>query len=201
MNLVTHLLEVPLVYRLWQAPFAADKLAPLFEHNDLQQVRRVLDVGCGPGTNTPLFTHADYLGIDINESYIDRARRKYKRTFVAADLTTWDYALAGGQFDFILINSLLHHINDIDCHKILSQLSARLSEDGYVHILELVLPGGYSVAQLLANWDRGKYPRPLDKWRALFIDHFEVSIFQPYSLGLPGTTLWNMIYCKGRAKR
>ena len=201
MNLVTHLLELPLVYRLWQAPFAADKLAPLLEHDDLEQVRHVLDVGCGTGTNAPLFTHTDYVGIDINESYIERARRKYKRTFVAADLTTWDYALAGGKFDCILINSLLHHINDVDCHKILSQLSARLSEDGYVHILDLVLPGGYSVAQLLANWDRGKYARPLDKWRALFMDHMEVGIFQPYSLGLLGTTLWNMIYCKGRAKR
>jgi SAM-dependent methyltransferase len=201
MNLVTHLLELPLVYRLWQAPFAEDKLAPLLEHNDLRQVRRVLDVGCGPGTNTPLFTHADYLGIDINERYIERARRRYKRTFVAADLTTLDYAVARGKFDFILINSLLHHIKDIDCHTILSQLSARLSEGGCVHILELVLPGGYSVAQLLANCDRGKYPRPLNNWRALFIEHFEIIVFQPYSLGLLGTTLWNMIYCKGRAKR
>jgi SAM-dependent methyltransferase len=109
MTLMTQLLERTMIYSLWQAPFAADKLAPLLAHNDLREVRRVLDVGCGPGTNTRLFAHADYLGIDINQDYIENARRKYKRPFVAADVTTYDDNTLG-TFDFILINSFLHHL-------------------------------------------------------------------------------------------
>ena len=74
-------------YRIWQAPFAEKKLAPILRHNDLGAVRRVLDVGCGPGTNTRHFATSDYLGVDLNEKYVEYARAKFGRTFVAADVT------------------------------------------------------------------------------------------------------------------
>ena len=63
------LFEVPWVYRAWQAPFAEQKLAPVMRHNVMGAVRRVLDVGCGPGTNAPHFEGLDYLGLDINPDY------------------------------------------------------------------------------------------------------------------------------------
>jgi SAM-dependent methyltransferase len=198
MSLVTYLLERAPVYQLWQAPFAADKLAPLKGHNDLRQVRRVLDVGCGPGTNTPLFAHADYLGVDINPSYIESAGRKHNRTFVAADVRRYDFD--SGKFDFILANSLFHHLNDADSSSILSRLASLLTTDGHVHILDLVAPGDRSIAQLLANCDRGKYARTLDKWRNLFEQRLHIVVFEPYPVNLMGATLWNMVYCKGRAK-
>jgi trans-aconitate methyltransferase len=65
-SFLTYLLEQTPVYSLWQAPFVTDKLAPVVSHNDIARVRRVLDVGCGPGTNTDFFRNADYLGVDIN---------------------------------------------------------------------------------------------------------------------------------------
>ena len=199
MGLVTYLLEQSPVYSLWQAPFAADKLAPLFAHNDLKRVRRVLDVGCGPGTNTGLFAHADYLGIDINPKYIETARRKHGRSFAVADVTSYEDS-AAGQFDFILVNSFLHHVDDAGTSKILSRLPRWLSKDGHAHIFELVSPGDHSIAQFLARLDRGKYARSLEDWRKAFEQHLEVVIFEPYPLKWLGATLWNMIYCKGRAK-
>lgn len=75
-------LERRLVYGLWQAPFAEAKLAPALAHNDLSQVRRVLDVGCGPGTNSQHFLGTDYLGIDINEEYIRHAQSRYPGQFI-----------------------------------------------------------------------------------------------------------------------
>ena len=64
----------PTAYRLWQAPCAKAKFAPVVHHNDLTNIRRVLDVGCGPGTNARWFNHTDYLGIDINRNYVEWAR-------------------------------------------------------------------------------------------------------------------------------
>ena len=70
MSLSGAILEHSLVYRLWQAPFAEQKFSPVRAHNDLSRTRRVLDVACGPGTNTHHFAHSDYIGVDFNERYI-----------------------------------------------------------------------------------------------------------------------------------
>jgi SAM-dependent methyltransferase len=199
MSLVNYLLEQTPVYSLWQAPFVADKLASLLAHNDLRQVRRVLDVGCGPGTNTALFAHVDYLGVDINPNYIESARRKHNRTFMAADMMSYDDH-AAGKFDFILVNSFLHHVNDAATSAILSRLGTWLTKDGHVHIVELVSPGDHSIAQVLANWDRGKHTRALEDWQKIFERHLHILVFEPFRLKWMGATLWNMVYCKGRAK-
>jgi SAM-dependent methyltransferase len=198
-SLITYLLEQPPVYSLWQAPFLTDKITPVLVHNDLAQVRRVLDVGCGPGTNTDFFRGADYLGLDINPGYIKSARRKHNRPFLVADVTTYNEHSVS-KFDFILINSFLHHVDDADVNKVLSRTAKWLTHDGHIHIVEVVLPGNRSIAQLLTSWDRGQYPRSLGHWRSLFETHLEIAVFEPFSLKLMGTTLWTMVYCKGRGK-
>jgi SAM-dependent methyltransferase len=194
------LLENSLVYRVWQAPFAERKLLPLLNHNDVQGARRVLDVGCGPGTNTHHFADAEYLGIDFNPAYVESARRRHGRDFIVADVTTYRVP-ADRRFDLILANSLFHHIDDRSTRRILSHLATLLTDDGHVHILDLVLPPRPSVSRLLARADRGDYPRPLEQWRELFTTDFEPVVFEPYGLGAAGLTLWSMVYFKGRARR
>jgi SAM-dependent methyltransferase len=194
------LMENQLAYRLWQAPFAEEKLAPLFAHTDVARVRRVLDVGCGPGTNTHHFAHADYLGVDFNPAYIESARRRHGREFIVADVTTYE-APADGRFDLILANSLFHHIDTVNTRRILAHLATLLSDDGFMHIFDLVLPARPSISRFLAHADRGEYPRGLDEWRDIFEESFDPVTFEPYPLRAAGITLWNMIYFKGRARR
>ncbi len=198
MRLGANPMEHPLVYLALQAPFASKKLAPLFAHSELAAVRRVLDLGCGPGTNTHHFDGADYLGVDIDERSIDYARRRHRRDFLVADITKGFEVEKG--FDFILVNSLLHHIDTPDTRRVLSRLQTLLSDEGHVHILELVSPAAPSIPRLLARWDRGDFPRPLAEWQELFEEHFEPVIFESYPLGALGVTLWHMVYFKGRAR-
>ena len=95
----------------------------------------------------------------------------------------------------------LHHIDTANTERILAHLATLLSEDGHVHVLDLVLPPRPSIARFLARADRGDYPRPLEEWRDLFTRAFEPVVFEPYSLGVAGATLWSMIYFKGRARQ
>lgn len=199
MNIVDTILEYPLVYRLWQAPFAEQKFAPLLAHNDLRHVRRVLDVGCGPGTNTHHFAQSDYMGIDVNDRYIRTARQGHGRNFVTADVRGYR-ANPADPFDFILVNSFLHHLETKDVLDILTHLQSLLTEEGHIHILELVLPEEVSTAQLLARWDRGQFARPLNEWQTIFSQVFEPVKFEPYPLTAIGVVLWNMVYFKGRPK-
>jgi len=199
MSLRASLMEHPLVYRLWQAPFAEKKLAPFFSHNDMRSMRRVLDVGCGPGTNAAHFSQTEYVGVDINPDYIADARRRHPGLrFVVADVTTSPEL--GARFDCVLVNSFLHHVNDHDARSILDHLAPLVTGDGYVHLLELVLPERRSPAQLLARLDRGRYARPVDAWRKLFTARYEPATFESYGLGAMGVTLWDMVYFKGRPR-
>jgi SAM-dependent methyltransferase len=200
MKAYARLMENTLAYRMWQAPFQEQKLAPLYAHNDVARARRVLDVGCGPGTNTSHFAHADYLGIDFNPAYIDDARRRHGREFVVADVTKYEVA-PDQRFDLILANSLFHHIDTASTRRILAHLATLLSDDGHLHVFDLVLPEGPSISRFLARADRGEFPRPLHEWRELFTEAFEPAVFEPYPLGAAGMTLWNMIYFKGRPRR
>lgn len=192
-------MEHPLAYRVWQAPFAGAKFAPILEHNDMSTVRRVLDVGCGPGTNAPLFSRADYLGLDINPKYIETARRRFGRRFEVADVRTYE-ADPDARFDFILVNSLLHHIDTENVYHILRQLEKNLTGDGHVHILDLVMPEEPCIAQTLALSDRGDHARSYETWSRIFGDCFEKVVCQPYGVGAGGVTLWNMVYFKGRRR-
>lgn len=199
MSLTASLLERTLVYRAWQAPFAEQKFAPVLAHNNLRSVRRVLDVACGPGTNTGHFAHTDYLGIDMNERYIQDARTRHRRNFLVADVCTYRVS-PDERFDFILINSFLHHLPDADVANILSHLRTLLTNDGHIHILELVMPAQASIARRLARWDRGKYARPPEGWKTIFRGFFDPVVEEPYVLAGFGATLWNMLYFKGKAR-
>jgi SAM-dependent methyltransferase len=190
-------MERTLLYRLWQAPFAERKIAPFLRHADLSRPLRVLDVGCGPGTNARHFANCDYLGVDINRAYIRDAERRFGPRFRVADVTSMRIDTGEG-YDVILVNSLLHHLPDAAVDRLLAHLVTLLSDRGAVHILDLVLPTRTSIARLLARLDRGDFPRPLEQWREIFSRHFESAAFEPYPLGLTGLTLWSMVYFQGR---
>ena len=199
MTLVDRFLERPSVYRLWQAPFAGQKFAQVVRSNDLSKIRRVLDVGCGPGTNREYLSRAEYVGIDINPRYIRRARDGNGGSYIVADVDNLPLA-ESASFDFILVNSLLHHIPTPQVRVLLRRLAGLLSETGTIHVLDLVVPTHGTVARLLAKWDRGDYPRPWAEWEELLSGPFRPVILEDYSIGVAGLPLWHMLYFQGRTR-
>lgn len=195
-QLADRALEQPLVYRAWQAPFASAKLRPFLRHANLPKVRRLLDVGCGPGTNARAFESVDYVGIDINPDYIATASRRFKGRFLVGDVAD-EQVVPDERFDCVFANSLMHHLPDAVVSSLLSRMSRLTTLDGHVHVLDLVLPDAASPARALARLDRGQFPRPLAEWRRLFTEHLKEEHLELYALGLPGLPLWWMVYFKG----
>jgi SAM-dependent methyltransferase len=180
-------------YRVWQAPFANGKLQPFLANFSAESTSRVLDIGCGPGTSAPHFAGVDYTGLDINAGYIADATKRYARDFRVADVTQL-HPGSVAPADVILVNSLLHHLDDAEVHRTLSAAHDLLTPDGRIHILDLVLPDHWSPARLLARLDRGAYARPIDAWARLFDTHFVRHEFMPYQFG---GGLWAMVYFCG----
>ena len=197
MRFMERILEHPAVYAASQALFIEEKFAVIQRHLQHQRIRRILDVGCGPGINAPLFGDAEYVGIDLNERYLEVARQRYRGRFIQADVRTAD--LAGlGTFDTILVNSLLHHLPDKGVRAILRQLRALLEPTGTIHMLELMWPDRGSVVGLVgAAIDRGRYARRIDAWRQLFEEHFETLSLEPHAFK---AGLWAQLYFRGKPR-
>ena len=194
------LLELPLVYQAWQAPFAAAKLRPFLARVGPDRTRRVLDIGCGPGTNARVFDGAEeYVGIDINPDYIRQAASRYRGRFVVGDVTD-ERIFPNEKFDCVFANSLMHHLDDRSVRNLLGRMARLTAPGGRVHVLDLVLPPHVSPGRVLAQLDRGRFARPVDHWRSLFAEHMREEHFQPYMFGLPMLPLWNMVYFVGVSK-
>jgi 2-polyprenyl-3-methyl-5-hydroxy-6-metoxy-1,4-benzoquinol methylase len=200
MSLFEFLLEQPFIFNLSQLPFTRQKFARIVAHTDLSKVKRILDVGCGPGTNAPSFAHAEYLGIDINPRYIQLAKKRFRRDFLVADATSYSVP-ADSHYDFILVNSFLHHIDTPAVSRILGHLSTLLSPNGFLHCVELVLPDHPGLPRTLARMDRGRFARPLHDWQNLFQTHLETDTFEPFSIVHFGCAVMDLVYFKGRVRQ
>ena len=106
---------------------------------------RVLEIGCGMGTDGAQFAAAgaDYTGVDLTEAAIDLARKKFassglKGEFRVADAEKLDFA--DESFDMVYSHGVLHHTPDIE------------SAIGEIH--RVLKPGGRAVVML---YHRGSY--------------------------------------------
>lgn len=143
-------LESPLYRR------AADwlgELAPAFG------VRRVLDVGSGPGVLTTLlaevFPHADVIAADPSAQLLERARARAGRAGLGDRFHALRAELPGGldamePVDLIWAGNMVHHVGDQSAA--LGDLARRLRPGGVLAVLE----GGLSARRLPRDIGMGR---------------------------------------------
>jgi len=197
MSLIGHILESPVAYSLWSAPLNGQKLRAIQRH--LKRVptrRRILDLGCGPGTNAGLFDGAreGYLGVDLNPEYISAARRDCPHLrFVVGDAAR--PPVEPGGWDLVLINSLLHHLDDASAGSTLAAARRSLEEGGFAVILEPLIPEPAELMPRLARYlDRGDHFRSRGDWRSLIRGAgFEIRYEECFPLSLFHVRGWTML--------
>ncbi len=93
----------------WHIPEAADFSAT--------KGLRVLEIGCGLGTDGAQFAKAgaDYTGVDLTEAAVELARKRFELfnlpgTFCTADAESLDFA--NDSFDVVYSHGVLHHTPD-----------------------------------------------------------------------------------------
>lgn len=154
-----------------------------------QQPARVLDVCCGVGDFAGL-VEADYIGIDLNERFINLARRRFaaisRKQFQVEDATRMRYS--EGAFDTTLYLNCMHHFPEELVRGMLREI-ARVTKH-QVLILDLEPTRGHWLQRFVMACDRGDYVRPIAQQRQLLEEFLEIDDAVVYPMGLTVQTLF-----------
>lgn len=143
--------------------------------------QRVIDIGCGPGNTAHLLPpDVHYVGFDISEPYIESARKKFhldsNKLFIVgvAEDFLLDPPAQMKNADLVIMNGLLHHLDDDSALTALRLARAALAPNGRLVCLE----GCYLINQApIARWilqqDRGQNVRSEHDWKKLVANVFD----------------------------
>lgn len=146
------------------------------QHAGIPPESRVLEIGCGPGTNVeymPRNTH--YTGCDSNPRYIESAKRRYpnKGTFLrlsAEEMLT----VTLDEFDVVLVISVLHHLADHQVRAMNKGAFRALRTGGYLLVWEPCWRDGQSwLDRFMLSMDRGRHVRTMVEYARLLQETFD----------------------------
>ena len=113
---------------------------PGFAQFDKWKGKKVLEIGCGIGTDAVNFARAgaEYFGVELSKSSLDIAKKRFevyglKGEFLLADAENLDSIFSPQEFDLIYSFGVLHHTPDIK--KSLLQLKNYLSVKTEIKIM------------------------------------------------------------------
>ncbi len=130
---------------------------------------RVLDCGCGPGEFLEHLADVEYVGIDLDERYVDAARRRFgDRGEFRLGSVGPETMHEAGRYDLVLAMGLLHHLSDDVVGEFFRLARLALKPTGLLVTLDpCYVPGQSRVARLLLDLDRGEHVRTLAEWGPL----------------------------------
>ena len=172
-----HLLALPAMYHFYQnaGGFFGARVKAFRDYLDFTAVRRVFDIGCGPGHIASYIpAHVEYTGFDTDPSYIEYANQHFGRrgrfllkTFDSS--VTRDY----GTPDLILLNGVLHHMNDHDVRTVAASAATVLPEGGVFFTLDGCFSANQNpISRFLIKHDRGQHVRAAADYRTLIASSF-----------------------------
>jgi 2-polyprenyl-3-methyl-5-hydroxy-6-metoxy-1,4-benzoquinol methylase len=107
---------------------------------DLWRGKRVLEIGCGIGTDAEQFARhgAEYVGFDISEESLELAMQRFEvydleGEFRHGSVTDIDFLTGLGRFDLVYSYGVLHHFPGMRNH--LENISKVLADDGELRFM------------------------------------------------------------------
>lgn len=156
---IRSVLSNPLVYEISQRFMGAKRAREKFvdEFISPYPISSILDIGCGPADILSFLPKLRYVGFDISESYIKKAKDKYgdRGEFFAKEIAMRDLVDLP-RFDCVIMTGVLHHLDDTVARDILKIAKEALLPGGRLVTKDPVFEYGQSaIAKFLISKDRG----------------------------------------------
>lgn len=162
-ELVRPILDRPYFYELYHRLIGANYRSRVLvnEYIRARPSDHILDIGCGPGNMLPFLPECQYLGVDVNDSYINTAKQRYghRAKFVCERVSHHNVAELGA-FDIVLALGLTHHLDDDEARDLFRLGYAALKPGGRLITNDGCYTSSQSrVERYLLSRDRGQYVR------------------------------------------
>ncbi len=192
MKVIDKLLNIPFFYKSWSGLVNNKKMDVINEILSEFEFSHVLDLGCGPATNTHCFSQNYYVGVDKNKKYINKAKILYPElNFYNNDITKIEFNETS--FNLIILNSILHHLADKEVTELFQKLINYLSDNGSIIITEPLYPShNNKIQKFTMQLDRGNYFRTVSEYNKLYSPFLTVVKEIRYPLTIFGITGWSM---------
>jgi len=169
-SLYDRILGHPFVYHHVRPLVVGIDYTPQYEALEVRSDDRVLDIGCGGGDALRyLVRFASYHGFDTDEVAISFARQRPESAqpnvhFATALVSPTDFAEI--RPTHVMMNGLLHHLDDEDAVDLLKMCAATDSVQRVV-TNDTVYLSGEPLNNVMARLDRGRFVRHIQGYRDL----------------------------------
>jgi SAM-dependent methyltransferase len=165
------ILSHPTVYSWFRRLVGRDSARSVYarEHLRVLPGQHVLDLGCGTGDILEFLPPVHYVGYDISQDYIDRARRRFgDRARFHCRALAEDLPVAAQSFDVAIAHGLLHHLDDNEAGTLFRVARRALRPGGRLVTYDGCYARGQSAAaRFFLARDRGRHVREQDAYEAL----------------------------------
>lgn len=177
------LLDNSSVFDRWQRIVGAEHAKRWFVETRVlpRKPVRLMEVGCGTGALCRYLPPSiEYFGVDIDEDYVDAARRRFpNRVFEHADVgDPATFETLAGKCDIVVAFGVLHHLDDNQARRCLKGSHAALGEGGvFLSVDPCHFEHEGPLEYLMKRFDRGRFIRPPNSYRSLVAASFnEVTV-------------------------
>jgi SAM-dependent methyltransferase len=189
------ILNSPSIYQFYQVigGFFSARVRAIQQYLEIKPGQRVIDIGCGPGHILAKLPEGTiYDGFDPDQKYIDFANAHFGRYGrFHCRMFDMDAAKEFGWADVVMMNGVLHHLDDESVGETAPIVQNTLKPGGMFFALDGVYVSGQNaVAKWMLDNDRGKFIREEQAHRELLSAAFGPCEFHvrhdmtriPYSL-------------------
>lgn len=175
-KLLHHIVSNPYVYdrvqQLVGAQLVRQKLSAYLQPIVPDAV--IVDLGGGTGNNRDLFSpDQHYICLDNDQLKLKGFREKFpKDSGLRADATR--LPLQSNSVDLVLCTAVSHHIPDDSLDSFFSEAIRIIKSEGRFVFLDAVWSPRRLPSRLLWRYDRGSYPRTLEKLQTTLARHGQI---------------------------